>query len=202
MDNPDQIRQDCELVEKVLRGDTNSFAQIIKATENLVAQILFKMIKNEDNRKDIAQDVYIKAYKNLSGFKFQSKLSTWIAQIAYNSCINFYHKKRTELYDDFLGSREEDDEIIRNEVADQESSDFQIEEEIQGKELKKILESEIEKLNPIYKTLITLFHNEELSYEEITSITQLPEGTVKNYLYRARKVLKTNLLKKYKEGEL
>ena len=57
-------------------------------------------------------------------------------------------------------------------------------------------------LSPIYKTLIMLYHNEELSYEEISQITELPEGTVKNYLFRARKALKERLLVKYKKEEL
>ena len=66
----------------------------------------------------------------------------------------------------------------------------------------EILKSEIERLSPVYQTLITLYHNEELSYEEIAGITQLPEGTVKNYLFRARKSLKDSLLSKYTKNEL
>lgn len=193
---------DRELVEKVLHGDTKEFARIIKATENLVAQIIFKMIYNEDDRKDIAQEVYLKVFNNLNRFQFRSKLSTWIAQIAYNSCINFHKKKKTELYEDFLSYKEEEDEVPADNIVRPDTFDFRVEKEIQQKELREILESEVEKLNPIYKTLITLYHNEELSYEEITSIMQLPEGTIKNYLFRARKILKTNLLRKYKPGEL
>ena len=70
------------------------------------------------------------------------------------------------------------------------------------KELSQILNSEIERLQPVYKTLITLYHNEELSYEEIAQITTLPEGTIKNYLFRARKMLKESLLLNYKREEL
>lgn len=64
------------LVEKVLRGDTNAFKIIMKNTEGLVAQIIFKMIPDSEDRKDIAQEIYLKAYRNLAGFKFHSKLST------------------------------------------------------------------------------------------------------------------------------
>ena len=73
---------------------------------------------------------------------------------------------------------------------------------ISKKELTFILKSEIENLPPVYKTLITLYHNEELSYEEIKEITGLPEGTLKSYLFRARKTLKENLLAKYKKEDL
>jgi RNA polymerase sigma-70 factor (ECF subfamily) len=70
------------------------------------------------------------------------------------------------------------------------------------KERSEILTMEIELLPPLYKTLITLYHNEELSYAEIAQITALPEGTVKNYLFRARKNLRENLLRKYNRQAL
>ncbi|MBK5273133.1 MAG: RNA polymerase sigma factor, partial [Bacteroidia bacterium] len=73
---------------------------------------------------------------------------------------------------------------------------------IRQKELSAILKTEIEKLSPVYKTLITLYHNEELSYEEIEQITSLPAGTIKSYLFRARKTLKNNLLLNYKKTDL
>ena len=87
------------LVDSVLKGDNAAFATIIKKTEALVTQIVFKMISNPGDRKDLAQDIYLKAYKNLAGFKFQCKLSTWIAQIAYNSCFDHLRKKKLILPD-------------------------------------------------------------------------------------------------------
>ena len=88
---------DKHLVDRVLRGDTRAFGIIIKNTENLVAQIVFKLIPVVEDRKDLAQDIYLKAFHNLAGFKFQSKLSTWIAQIAYNSCLSWIEKKKLVL---------------------------------------------------------------------------------------------------------
>jgi RNA polymerase sigma factor (sigma-70 family) len=189
------------LVEKVLRGDTNAFGQVIKNTEGLVARIIFKMINNIEDRKDLAQDIYVKAFKNLASFKFQSKLSTWIGQITYNTCINFLEKKKLVLIDTIYEENDPGDEALENlssaRVIHNEAENF-----IFQKELSKILQAGIEKLSPVFKTLITLFHNEELSYAEIYEITQLPEGTVKNYLFRARKALKENLLINYKKEEL
>ncbi len=179
------------LVEQVLRGNMRAFNVIVKNTEGLVAQIVFKMIPNYQDRKDIAQDVYLKAFKNLKGFRFQSKVSTWIAQISYCTCLNFLERKKLLLVENI-----EDQEDI-NVVINQEAEGF-----IFKKELRNILQNAIEQLSPIYKTLITLYHQEELSYEEITQITDLPEGTVKSYLFRARKVLKDSLLNQYKKDEL
>jgi RNA polymerase sigma-70 factor (ECF subfamily) len=193
--------EDQLLVEKVLRGDTGSFAVIIKKTERLVAQIIFKMISIPEDRKDLAQEVYLKVYKNLRGFQFQCRLTTWIAQITYNACINHLRKKKLVLVDDgsTMGSENEVIEMLQNKLHagrnDSEAFLFK-------KELAQILQAEIEKLPPLYKTLITLYHNEELSYLEIAEITGLSEGTLKSYLFRARKKLRENILLHYKKEAL
>ena len=189
------------LIDKVLSGDTNAFKAIIKNTEGLVTQIIFKMIPNKEDRKDIAQDIYLKTFQNLGTFKFQSKLSTWIGQIAYNTCINYLEKKKFVLLDNKNDSKKSAEESL--EMLDSKVDYFnsETEERIHKKELSELLEAEINKLSPVYKTLITLYHNEELNYSEIAGITELPIGTVKNYLFRARKILRNNLWFTYKKEE-
>ena len=197
------IETDQYLVGKVLDGDTNAFATIIQNTEGLVTQIVFKMISRTEDRKDIAQDIYLKAYKSLPGFRYQSKLSTWIAQIAYNTCLTYLEKKKLVLLDNRNVHSEPDNDSLEFVGSKSVVGLFnQTENDIFQRELNEILKSEIELLSPLHKTLITLYHNEELSYEEIARITQLPEGTVKSYLFRARRSLKDNLLRKYKKEEL
>lgn len=191
------------LVEKVLRGDTNAFSAIIKTTEGLVAQIVFKMIPNNEDRKDIAQDVYMKAFDKLEGFKFQSKLSTWIGQIAYNACLSYLEKKKLVL----PGSSPHEEDTMEESLEilisrSSHSLNSETEKLVFQKELSGILQSAIENLSPIFRTMITLYHNEDLSYEEIAQITNLPAGTVKSYLFRARKALKENILARYKKEEL
>ncbi|MEO6722988.1 MAG: sigma-70 family RNA polymerase sigma factor [Ferruginibacter sp.] len=192
----ENILADQRLVKAVLNGDRNAFALIIKQSEGLVAQITFKMINSPGDRKDIAQDVFLKAFKNLSGFKFKSKLSTWIGQIAYNTCLHYIEKKKLVLSDNFG----KDGELPAEHI----SEDLQngSEEILFNKELAGILHLEIERLKPLYKTLISLYHQEDLSYAEIAEITSLPEGTVKNYIFRARNTLKVNIQSKYKRNEL
>ena len=196
-------RADYILVDRVLSGDTNAFSIIITNTERLVAQIVFKMISNNEDKKDIAQDIYLKAFKNLSSFKYQSKLSTWIGTIAYNTCLNHIGKKKLVFIDTTFkleNDCEEELEIINSKAQTISTNDtYNL---IFQKELSEILTSEIEILSPVYKTLITLYHNEELSYSEISQITSLPEGTVKNYLFRARKMLKDSILRKYTKEAL
>lgn len=172
-DLPDQV-----LIEKILRGDTRSFSIIIANTERLVAQIVRKMITNEEEQKDVVQDIYLKVFQKLSMFRFQSKLSTWIGQVAFNTTCNYLEKRKIPLYD------------IATLQEDTYSNSANIESELFKIETNKILYTEIDKLPPLYKMLISLYHIEELPNKEIAEITSLPEGTIKSYLYRARKLLK------------
>jgi RNA polymerase sigma factor (sigma-70 family) len=190
---------DRRLVKSVLSGDTQAFGKIIKNTEGLVAQIVFKLVENREDRRDLAQDVYLKVFANLPGFRFQSKLSTWIAQIAYNTCISHLQKKKLALSDLFGNDSEGNEYSDHNHPA---STEPEIETLVFQKQQAAILKVEVEKLPPLFKTLITLFHNEQMSYEEIGMVTGLPTGTLRSYLFRARKMLKTNLLLRYKKEEL
>jgi len=190
--------EDKHLINRVLHGDTRAFGIIIKNTENLVAQIVFKMVPTVEDRKDLAQDIYLKTFHNLEGFKFESKLSTWIARIAYNTCLSWIEKKKLilpgNLHDD-----ENNDLPLKNVYQ----HSFQDSESILSqKELSGILRKEIDDLPVIYKTLITLFHHESMSYEELSQVTGLPEGTVKSSLFRARRMLKEKLLSKYQKEAL
>ncbi|MET0243963.1 MAG: sigma-70 family RNA polymerase sigma factor [Flavitalea sp.] len=195
----DNNASDRHLVNSVLSGNSHAFSAIIKNTEALVAQIVYKMIDNAEDRRDLAQDVYLKVYSNLRNFRFQSKLSTWIAQIAYNACVSHLQKKKPELPG--FGDSTDEEEKTQN-LKSGLSSGTNVESELSRKERIAILSNAIEKLPPLYKTLITLFHNEQMSYEEIGEITGLSAGTLKSYLFRARAALKTNLLQKYKKEEL
>ncbi len=202
--NSGQNTTDRHLVERVLSGDTRAFASIVQNTEKLVAKIVFEIIPNDGDRKDIAQDIYLKTYQKLPSFKFQSKLSTWIGQIAYNTCLDFLRKKKLVL-PGLLNTDHEYEEV--NSMLDMINEAKGISAEsanvvVINKNVSEIVKTGIAKLPTIYKTLITLYHHEELSYDEIGTITGLPAGTVKSYLFRARKELKNELLLQYKKEDL
>lgn len=196
---------DRELVHSVLRGNNEAFSAIVRNTQALVGQIVSRMVSNSEDRKDIVQDIYMKVFRNLGGFGFRAKLSTWIAQIAYNSCLNWLEKKKLVMLDD-LGYA--DSGIGREEGGIEGEISFMpivaggTEGRMRQRELAKILAGELKQLSPLFRTLIGLFHEDELSYEEISGITGVPVGTVKSYLFRARKQLKDQLLKKYQKQEL
>jgi RNA polymerase sigma factor (sigma-70 family) len=194
------ILTDRQLVERVLGGDAKAFGLLVRDTEGLVAQIVYKLIPNEEDRKDMAQDIYLKAFYHLKGFKFQSRLSTWVAQIAYNTCINWRQKKKLVLATDLGGGPEGQGRDRSGQSAGMAAPDT--EGLVVNKQLSGILQVGINQLPPLYATLVSLYHHEELSYQEMAEITGLPEGTVKSYLFRARKMLKETLLSTYKKEAL
>ena len=191
---------DKTLVKKALEGNSMAFKTIIINTQGLVIQIIYKMVKNPEDREDLAQEVYLKVYNKLASFKFNSKLSTWIATITYNTCLNFLAKKKIPILNIIDKEGKESWDQIDNKIIS--GTNNEIESYMFKKESSQVLALEIEKLPPLYKTIITLYHNKELSYKEIGTITNLPEGTLKNYLYRARKQLKDSLLLNYKKEDL
>jgi RNA polymerase sigma factor (sigma-70 family) len=186
MGTENSLSSDKAIVTKILSGNTRDFAVIVKSTEKLVTQIVRKMTVNQDDQKDLVQDIYLKVYQNLSSFQYKSKLSTWIANIAYNTTINYLQKKKIPILD--IEANPESKSAL--------SENMEI--EIFKKETLEILNIELNKLSPLYKTLLTLYHLEELSNREISAITELPEGTIKSYLYRARKILKDNITHHFK----
>jgi RNA polymerase sigma factor (sigma-70 family) len=189
---PRNILTDRQLVDKVLGGEMQAFSELIGMTEGLVARIVYQMIRNEEDRKDVAQDVYLKVYQSLRGFRFQSKLSTWVGQIAYNTCLNRLQKRQLAMYDppDWDGDEPEGGRagLFR---AEDETDRMLLQ-----KELRSLLAAGIARLPPLYQTLISLYHQEDQSYQEIARITGLPEGTVKSYLFRARRQLKETMSNK------
>lgn len=200
---PTSSLTDQQLVAQVLGGRTAAFGHIVQRTEGLVTQLIFKMIRHPADRPDIAQEVYLKVFKNLAGFKFQAKLSTWVGQVTYNTCLHYLEKKQLVLVDPAEpGPDDPSEDSRRAPPAQVAGPDYDPEAALFDQDLAGILSTAIEQLPPLYRTLISLYHQQELSYEEIAQITSLPDGTVKNYLFRARKLLKQQLLARYQRDDL
>lgn len=186
-------REIAALIFQVKNGDQQAFAQLIRATEGLVIQILFKMVPDQEDRRDLAQDVYLKVYRNLPGFRQEAKFSTWVGQIAYNTAVNYLRKKKLVLSDP--ADREEEGAG----ALTQWTQDFpEIDLAIHRKELALTIREAMDRLSPLQRTLIALYHYQEQSYDDMALITGLPIGTLKSYLFRARKALKDILITQYK----
>lgn len=180
------------LVAAVLRGEKAAFKELVRSHERLVLHIVTPLIKDEHDRADISQDVFLKVYEKLHTFQFRSKLSTWIGNIAYNTSVNFLKKRKTVLLDDLPGPGDKDEghsfqAILAAAVPSPEHF-------IIRKQDQALLRRAIDDLSPVQKTVLLLFHQDELSLEEISAIAEMPLNTVKSHLFRARRTLKERLI--------
>ncbi len=176
---------DAELVQQVLNGNNNAFRFLVAKHQRLVVHIVGRIVQQQEDVEDICQEVFIKVFRKIKHFRGDSKLSTWIAKVAYNTSISHIRKGNKDIhsYDEQpLLIAAEKDESLNQKVVERE-------------EAKKYLMQFIEKLPVQYRTVLTLFHLEEFSYREIEEITGMPEGTIKSYLSRARKLLKDQMEK-------
>ena len=146
------------------------------------------------DRQDVCQDVFVKAYRNLQGFNFEAKLSTWLARIAYNTALNHLEKRRVDLFDDVSAEHLQ--------IEDAPAPGRMLDQTVEVSDSARRVRAEIDRLPVLYGTILALYHLEDMSYREIGDIMQLPEGTVKSYLFRARKMLKERLVATYGEEDL
>src|SRR5882757_9577326 len=174
------MTEDRALVSRVLEGERQAFRMLIKQHEALVAHMIGRLIKREEDCEELCQDVFLKVYEKLGEFNFQSKLSTWIATIAYRHGINYIRKRKIELSDI------PDEERFTSHFI----SDDDPEEALEDRQMDELLMKMIVELPSQYKVVLTLFHVDGMNYNEIGEVTGMPEGTVKSYLFRARNLLK------------
>lgn len=180
----DLMTDDKALVSRILSGDMQAFRALIETHKRLVAHMVGRVVKQDEDREEICQDVFMKVYEKLGEFQFQSQLSTWIGTIAYRHAINHLRKKKIVITD-----------LPENEVLIAVEPDS-----IEEQDIENYLQKLIDLLPQQYKIVLTLFHLEQKNYAEIGEITGMPEGTVKNYLFRARQLLKDKA-KKYLGSE-
>lgn len=191
-----------DLVERVLEGDRAAFLSFIERYERLVKHVVFRMVEDERDREELCQDVFMRAYRYLDGFRFESKLSTWLARIARNTCLNHLEKKEMPLYADHAPSPEGETTDARealNRVPDPEED---VADTAVSRQRRDVLRRGIQSLPEHYRTALTLYHLEEMSVSQISEVMDNPEGTVKSHLYRGRKKLKDWLLDRYSPEEL
>lgn len=184
------------LVSKVCAGDRTAFTQLIHAYERLVMHIVSPLVENKHDRADVCQDTFVKVYQQLHSFQFRSKLATWIGHIAYNTAINFLRKRRSLLLDDIfrsdIGETEENESTFVTGLITH--SNPEPDAILMQKQSNQLLAQKIEQLPPLQKTVLRLFHTDDLSLEDIAAVLEMPVNTVKSHLFRARKNLKQALL--------
>ena len=184
-----------QLIDRILDGDRGAFKVIIEDHQRLVHHIVGKMVSDPTDKEDLAQEVFIKVFRKLGSFRAESKLSTWIAQIAFNTTVNFVQKRRPELFGDIAGSDDADLDCFAADLTEPDDRTARADSDDRVRE-------EIDQLPIQYGLVVTLYHLEEMSYREIGEILGMPDGTVKSHLFRGRKMLKDRLLNKYSQEDL
>lgn len=184
------LNDDLELVKRAKENDQAAFERLMKKYHKSVYYMLLKMVNNADDAEDLTQEAFAKAFNSLAKFDSQYAFSTWLFRIATNNCIDFIRKKRVQTVS--LDSPFENDEgdTLRFDVKD---GDLNPNEVMLKQQRKEYLMKAIERLPVKYKTLVELRYFKEFSYEEVAAELELPLGTVKAQLFRARELLNNEL---------
>ena len=172
------------LVRRLQKGDERAFRELVQKEGDRVFNLCLKMLRSKSEAEDVAQDVFISVFKKISSFRGDAKLSTWIYRIAVNCCKNRlqYLQRRGA-----GRSMEFSDGVAQDRPEMRATSPRQ---KLETKELQTQLERALEQLDEEKRLLIILRDVEDLSYADIGAITDIPTGTVKSRIHRARKSLR------------
>ncbi len=176
------------------KDDRKAYAELMSNYKDSIYFMLLKMTNNPDDAEDLTIEAFGKAFEKLYQYTPDYAFSTWLFKIASNNCIDFIRKKKKNILSSNKLQKENDENL-----ADKISAEtFNPEEELIRKQKKEVVRDIVDKIKPRYRTLIELRYFKELSYDEITKELNIPLGTVKAQLFRARFLL-YNILKNSKE---
>lgn len=184
---------DQEVVVRAREGRETAFRELIGRYERPVFSLIYRLVRDRERAEDLSQETFIKVLNALHRYDPSYKFSSWIFKIAHNTALDHLRKKEPETLS-LEGSPHAES------AADMEASSISVaspdqspEDYVQQRELSGTLEEAIAKLRPEYRTAIVLCHMEGRAYEEIAEIMEVPLGTVKTYIHRARHELRALL---------
>lgn len=177
---------DADVVALAQRGREDAFRELVRRYERPVFSLIFRMVRDSATAEDLAQDAFIKVLNHIDKYRPEFKLSSWLFKIANNVAIDHLRKRHLDTVSvsgSPNASTESEIEATSFEIADSAENAL---DEIQARELGSAIERAIGALRPEYRACIVLRHVEGRSYEEIAATLDLPLGTVKTYIHRAR----------------
>ncbi|MFT9494295.1 RNA polymerase sigma factor [Anaerosolibacter sp.] len=182
---------DEEIVKKIIRGNQEMFPQLIERYKDKIFTLVYRYTNDYGEAQDVAQEIFIKIYKQMHTFRFQSKVSTWIYRVATNSCIDWDRKRKTKQDTIYLVNEEL--------VIDQERGPEQL---FLLNEQREAVRDIINGLPENYKLLVIMYHFQNMRYKEISEVLDMPMKTIETGLYRARVMIKKQMEIHYGGGEL
>jgi RNA polymerase sigma factor (sigma-70 family) len=181
----ENAKNDFHLVEKARQGNQKAYADLMHRYKDSIYFMVLKMVNNKEDAMDLTVETFAKAFEKLDKYQPDYAFSTWLFRVATNNCIDFIRKKKLNTQSIHGMLDDDGDEMplqIKSDVLNPEESSIKKQ---QTEELRQLIDS----LPPRYRNLITLRYFDELSYEEIALQLDLPLGTVKAQLFRARYLL-------------
>ena len=179
---------DRALVEAVLANRAGAFEQLVREYQGLCWHVVQRMVRHPEDTRELCQEAFLRVHRYLHQYRFDSPLKSWIGQVAYSVAKRHLERKRIALADMHVGGGmgEDDGPSLLDNIGD--GVDLQ-DAHAQADEERE-LHAAIERLPPLQRTILTLYHLEELPIGEIATITGLAEGTIKSHLFRSRKTLR------------
>ena len=173
-----------EMVRRSQGGDQQAFAVLVQAYQGTAYALALRLLRNPEEAADVAQEAFIRAWQALPRFRGQSRFGTWLYRIVYNLSLNRQDALRRQ------GPRVADGEAVAAALPAREGDPVR---ETEAGELREWLWEQVDLLPERYRAVLVLYYLRELSYDEIAGILELPLGTVKTHLYRAKAELKQRL---------
>ena len=183
--------EELEIILRVRAGDTDAFEALVLEHQNKVYSLALRMVGNEEDARDMAQEAFIRAFNSLASFRGESKFSVWLYRLTSNICIDFLRGRATRRTVS-LSWEDEDGEEGELEIPDER---FSPEARLERTELRESVRRGLDQLTPEYREILLLREINGLSYDEIGRALGLEEGTVKSRIFRARKKLSEFLIR-------
>lgn len=187
------LNQEFEWIQSFQAGDQQAFEELIRPHEKKVYNIALKLVKNEHDAYDLAQEALLKVYKALENFEYKSNFSTWLYRITYNTCLDFLRKEKKNWQ---VSLDEEKEDGVKLEIEDKSPTP---EIAFEAKMTRQMISEAMDELDEVQRTVVVLRDVEGLSYDEIAALTDLNIGTVKSRINRGRTKLKALLMEKFSQ---
>jgi RNA polymerase sigma-70 factor (ECF subfamily) len=173
---------DRRLVADVLAGRAGAFEQLVREYQGLCWHVVQRMVRHPEDTRELCQETFLRVHRSLHQYRFDAPLKSWIAQVAWSIARRHLERKRIPLVD---AVDDEGASLLDNIGDGHDLEDAAAEGQVQSR-----LHAAIERLPPLQRTILTLYHLDEVPIGEIAGITGLAEGTIKSHLFRSRKRLR------------
>jgi RNA polymerase sigma-70 factor (ECF subfamily) len=177
-------------VRAVLDRQAGAFEALVRDYQKLCWHIVFRMVRDPDDARDLCQEAFLRVHRQLHQFRFECPLKSWIGRIAYSIALRHLERRRAAP----VTRLDDEDESVLDTLADE---SFDLEADSRDQQFAQRLREGVDALPAVPRTVVTLFHLEELSIAEIATITGMSEGTIKSHLYRARLSLRDWLRRRH-----